>query len=79
MNNNVERFFICFFAICISSLVSYMFISFACFVIRLLVFLLLNFQCLYILIQVICQICDLQVFFPILLEVLLQSKYFKFL
>ena len=44
MTYDVEHFFICLFAICISSLVRYPLWSWACFKIGLLIFLLLSFM-----------------------------------
>lgn len=73
MANDVDYLFIYLCAICIPSLVKYLFMSFAQFVIGLLVFLWLIFENFKIQILVLCLICDWHTFYPSLLLVLLSS------
>ena len=68
MTNDDEHIFMCLFAISMSSLVKYLFMSFAYFLIGLFgVFLVLSFEsCVHILDTSLCWICSLNIFSHIL-------------
>lgn len=64
MANDVEHLFTCLFAVCISSFMKYLFISFAHILIILFVFLLLSLSIVQI-VQILCQMGVCQYFLPV--------------